>query len=54
MVAQLAVWAREVDDELHRTASGKMVSEWAKRPECKLAILAATYSAASANLPECS
>jgi hypothetical protein len=53
MLAQLATWAREVNDELHRSAGGKMVSEWAKRPECKLAILGASYSPAAANIPEC-
>jgi len=53
MVSQLTTWAGEVNDELHRTAGGKMVSEWAKRPECKQAIFAATYSAAAENIPEC-
>ncbi|MDR5744444.1 AIPR family protein [Caballeronia sp. LZ029] len=53
MLAQLATWAREVNDELHRSAGGKMVSEWAKRPECKSAILGASYSPAAATIPEC-
>ncbi|MFM0298725.1 AIPR family protein [Paraburkholderia sediminicola] len=53
MLGQMAIWAKEVNGELHRTAGGKMISEWAKRPECKQAILEAHYSAASTNIPEC-
>jgi hypothetical protein len=53
LLSHIATWAREVSDELHRTAGGKMVSEWAKRPECKQAILEASYSPIAIVVPEC-
>lgn len=52
LLAQIAVWAREVNDVLHSSSGGKMVSEWAKRPECKEAVMGASYSAPAANIPE--
>jgi hypothetical protein len=52
LLAQIAVWAKEVNEVLHASAGGKMVSEWAKRPECNEAVMSATYSAAAANIPE--
>jgi hypothetical protein len=51
-MAQIATWAREVNDVLHRTAAGRMISEWAKRPECREATLGATYSEAASGIPE--
>lgn len=52
LLAQIAVWAKEVNEVLHASAGGKMVSEWAKRPECKDAVMSASYSAAANNIPE--
>lgn len=52
LMAQIATWAKEVNDVLHRTANGRMVSEWAKKPECRDAVLGATYSAAADDIPE--
>lgn len=52
LLAQMAVWAKEVNDVLHSTSGGKMVSEWAKRPECKEAVMGASYSAPASNIPE--
>lgn len=52
LLAQIAVWAKEVNDALHASAGGKMISEWAKRPECKEAVLGASYSAPATNIPE--
>jgi hypothetical protein len=52
LLSQIAIWAREVNDVLHRTASGRMVSEWAKKPECRDAVLGATYSEPDENIPE--
>jgi hypothetical protein len=52
LLAQIATWAKEVNDTLHRTAGGRMISEWAKKPECRDAVLGATYSAPSSNIPE--
>jgi hypothetical protein len=52
LLAQISVWAREVNNVLHATSGGKMVSEWAKRPECKEAFLKASYSTPATNIPE--
>jgi len=52
LMAQIAVWAREVNDVLHHTAGGKMISEWAKKAECRDAVLGATYSAPDPDIPE--
>lgn len=52
LLSQIAVWAREVNDVLHSSAGGRMVSEWAKRPECKEAVMDASYSIAASNIPE--
>ena len=48
----MATWSREVNDALRESARGKMVSEWAKKPECKAAVLGATYSAPATDIPE--
>jgi hypothetical protein len=52
LLAQIAVWGKEVNEVLHASAGGKMVSEWAKRPECKDAVFSGSYSAAMTNIPE--
>ena len=52
LLSQIAIWAKEVNDVLHRTAGGRMVSEWAKKPECKDAVIGATYSEPADNIPE--
>ena len=52
LMEQIGTWAREVNEVLHRTANGRMVSEWAKKPECRDAVLGATYSAAAPGIPE--
>ena len=52
LMAQIGTWAKEVNDVLHHTANGRMVSEWAKKPECRDAVLGATYSAAADDIPE--
>jgi hypothetical protein len=52
LMNQIRIWAREVDETLRRTAGTRMVSEWAKRPECREAVLGATYSEPSAEIPE--
>ena len=52
LMAQIGTWAREVNDVLHHTANGRMVSEWAKKPECRDAVLGATYSVAADDIPE--
>ena len=52
LLSQIAIWAKEVNDVLHRTAGGRMVSEWAKKPECRDAVIGATYSEPADNIPE--
>lgn len=51
-LAQLAVWAKEVNEVLHNSAGGRMVSEWAKKPECKDEVMSANYSAPATDIPE--
>ncbi|MGH8557784.1 MAG: AIPR family protein [Methylococcales bacterium] len=48
----LQTWAKEVNDVLHRTANGKMISEWAKKPECWEKVRWASYSQPIGNIPE--
>lgn len=52
LVKQIEIWAREVNDRLHETAKGKMISEWAKRPECRDAMFSQPFSSPSADIPE--
>ncbi|MCW8207915.1 abortive phage infection protein [Verminephrobacter aporrectodeae subsp. tuberculatae] len=52
LLEQIALWAKEVNDMLHASSGGKMISEWAKRPECRAAVMGARYSAAAAGIPE--
>ena len=49
---KLPVWASEVNGVLHRTAGGRVVSEWAKKPECREAVIGATFSEAAPGIPE--
>jgi len=49
---QLLSWAREVNDCLVSSSGGRMLSEWAKRPECWLAVKSLTYSPILTNIPE--
>lgn len=41
---QIQIWAREVNDVLHHSANGRMISEWAKKAECWEAVLQAPLS----------
>jgi hypothetical protein len=49
---QLKIWAVEVNDILHRTSSGRMISEWAKKPECWEAVRSAAFSTSMEGVPE--
>lgn len=49
---QVEIWAREVNERLHETANGKMISEWAKRPECREAMFTRPFSPPSVDVPE--
>lgn len=52
LLAQIGAWAAEVNDVLHRTAGGRMVSEWSKKPECREVVLGENYSEPAAGIPE--
>ncbi|MEC3767270.1 AIPR family protein [Cupriavidus sp. SS-3] len=52
LLSQIATWAKEVNDVLHATAAGRMISEWAKRAECKDVVMNYGYSEAATNIPE--
>lgn len=52
LLEQIAIWARQVSDVLHESARGKMISEWAKKSECKDAVFAASYSPVAEGIPE--
>ena len=52
LLAQMSTWAREVNDHLHNTSNGRMISEWAKKPECRDAVLNAKYSDSANGIPE--
>ena len=49
---QVQVWAREVNDTLHTSAHGRMISEWAKKEECWDRVQAAPLSTPLAGIPE--
>lgn len=48
----LRIWAPEVKAVLHRTAGGRMVSEWAKKAECWDAVRTADYTPAPADIAD--
>lgn len=52
LVQQIAVWANEVSQVLHEHAGGRMISESAKKPECREAVFSASYSPVAAGIPE--
>jgi hypothetical protein len=52
LLDQLRTWAPEVNAVLHKTASGRMISEWAKKPECWDEVRKAHYSAPAVGIPE--
>lgn len=49
---QIAIWADEVNEALHRGAAGKMISEWAKKTECWWKVRDTSYSEIMINIPE--
>lgn len=49
---QIATWAEEVSEALHRGAGGKMISEWSKKIECWWLVRDANYSSALEGIPE--
>jgi hypothetical protein len=49
---QLKIWAGEVNSALHKSSSGRMISEWAKKSECWDAVKEGKYSPPADNIPE--
>jgi len=49
---QIQVWAEDVHETLHRSAGGRMISEWAKKAECWDEVLNGYISAPLAGIPE--
>ena len=52
LLAQAGVWGHEIHSILHRTAKGRMISEWAKKEECWLAVRSAAYPTPRDGIPE--
>ncbi len=50
--AVLERWATEVHEVLHASAGGRMISEWAKKPECWDAVKAGRYFEPRGPIPE--
>jgi hypothetical protein len=50
--SQIQEWAREVNLVLKGSSSGRMISEWAKRPECWAAVSGSRFSSPAVNIPE--
>lgn len=49
---QISKWAPEVHQILHQSANGRMISEWAKKPECWNAVRKGSYSPVINNIQE--
>lgn len=52
LLLQIETWARQVSEVLHESSGGRMISEWAKKPECKNAVFSASYSPVGNGIPE--
>ncbi|CAG9273427.1 Abortive phage infection protein [Paraburkholderia unamae] len=52
LLDQLRIWAPQVSEALQASSGGRMISEWAKRPECWEAVRAARFSAPTHPIPE--
>ena len=50
--ALLEQWAKEVHATLHTSANGRMISEWAKKPECWEVVKGGRYSDPRTGIPE--
>lgn len=52
MKEQIKSWAMEVNKILLKTSDGRMISEWAKKPECWTAVRRANLSSPAEGIPE--
>ncbi len=50
--SQILLWAKEVNDLLHKSAQGKMISEWAKKQACWRILSQHHYLEVSQKIPE--
>ena len=50
----IKIWAVNVNQVLHETAEGRMVSEWSKKPGCWAAVRESRYSMTDQDIPEVS
>lgn len=49
---QIQAWAREVNEVMTSSSGGRMLSEWAKKPDCWEQVRLAPYSAHADDIPE--
>jgi hypothetical protein len=49
---QILAWSNEVNEMLHRTANGRMLSEWAKKKECWEILSSHAWTAPINDIPE--
>ncbi len=49
---QIGLWSQKIHDELHRSAMTRMVSEWAKKPECWEHMRSVRLDEPMINIPE--
>lgn len=52
LMAQITIWAQEVNEIFLRTAAGRLISEWAKKPECREIVMGTTFSRPAEDIPE--
>jgi hypothetical protein len=52
LMAQIETWAHEVNNNLLGSADGRLLSEWAKKAECREVILGAKYTPIAVGIPE--
>ncbi|KRA41482.1 AIPR family protein [Pseudoxanthomonas sp. Root630] len=50
--SQIRIWAVEVNQALHASANGRMISEWAKKEECWVSVQKVALSSPGALIPE--
>lgn len=52
LMAQITTWAQEVNEMFIQTAGGRLISEWAKKPECLEIVMNSTFSKPAERIPE--
>jgi hypothetical protein len=49
---QILIWSEQINDAMHQTAKGRMISEWAKKGECWELLADKNYSNVEQLIPE--